>query len=115
VPAVLIPFPAATDNHQFHNARAFANTGAARVLEQNSATPESLAQLVSEFISNTAAREEIRGALATWHRPDAADLIASEILTGADSPVAVGANPQPGPGRGQTNIPKVERQEFSAV
>src|SRR5262249_14346874 len=75
VPAVLVPFPAATDNHQFHNARAFADTGAARVLEQNSATPESLVQLVWEFISNQAARENIRAALATWHRPDAADQI----------------------------------------
>ena len=40
VPAVLVPYPAATDNHQFHNARAFEATGAARLLEQKTATPE---------------------------------------------------------------------------
>ena len=29
VPCALVPFPAATDNHQFHNARSLAETGAA--------------------------------------------------------------------------------------
>ncbi len=40
VPPVLIPLPTAADNHQFHNARAFEETGAARLLEQGLATPE---------------------------------------------------------------------------
>src|SRR5205807_2183637 len=34
LPSLLIPFPAATDNHQYHNARAFEQTGAARLLEE---------------------------------------------------------------------------------
>ena len=38
VPAVLIPYPAAMDNHQFENARAFAESGAACFLEEKSAT-----------------------------------------------------------------------------
>src|SRR5258706_10842007 len=44
VPAVLVPYPAATDDHQLHNARAFAGTGAARLLEQEGATAEAMAE-----------------------------------------------------------------------
>ncbi len=33
VPAVLVPYPAATDNHQYYNALAFEKTGAACLLE----------------------------------------------------------------------------------
>lgn len=47
VPAVLIPYPVASDNHQFHNARAFEATGAARLLEQKAGSPELLVQLLS--------------------------------------------------------------------
>lgn len=80
VPAVLIPFPAATDNHQFFNARAYADTGAARLLEQKSATPESLVRLVSELMDSTSAIEKMQAALAPWHTPNAAEEIAENIL-----------------------------------
>jgi UDP-N-acetylglucosamine--N-acetylmuramyl-(pentapeptide) pyrophosphoryl-undecaprenol N-acetylglucosamine transferase len=80
VPAVLIPFPAAADNHQFHNARAFERTGAARLLEQVSATPHSLAQMVLELLSETHVRDAMRGALSRWHAPRAAEEIAVAML-----------------------------------
>lgn len=38
--ALLIPFPAAADQHQLENARVFERAGAARVLEQRELTPE---------------------------------------------------------------------------
>ena len=85
VPAVLVPYPAATDNHQFHNARAFEATGAARLLEQKSATPETLVQLLSDLIEKPAVREKMQSALAQWHAPHAAEQIAEAML------VAVGA------------------------
>lgn len=80
VPSVLIPFPAATDNHQFFNARAFEETGAARLLEQKNATPETLARLVRELIDNVEVRQTIQSALAQWHRPEAAGQIAETML-----------------------------------
>jgi UDP-N-acetylglucosamine--N-acetylmuramyl-(pentapeptide) pyrophosphoryl-undecaprenol N-acetylglucosamine transferase len=85
VPAVLVPFPAATDNHQFHNARAFEATGAARLLEQKSATPETLARLMLELIEKPSVREKMGSALAQWHAPHAAEQIAEAMLvhTGA--------------------------------
>lgn len=80
VPSVLIPYPTAMDDHQLHNARAFEATGAARVLEQRSATPESLTRAVLELALDTAARIRMQAALAEWHRPNAARNIANAIL-----------------------------------
>jgi UDP-N-acetylglucosamine--N-acetylmuramyl-(pentapeptide) pyrophosphoryl-undecaprenol N-acetylglucosamine transferase len=80
VPTVLVPFPSATDNHQFYNARAFEETGAARLLEQKDATPEKLEHLISELVKNPVARKRMQTALAQWHAPKAAQQIADRIL-----------------------------------
>ena len=87
VPAVLVPYPTASDNHQFHNARAFEATGAARLLEQKTATPELLSQLVLDLLEKPAVHEKMRNALARWHAPRAAEQIAEAILAA----VGVGA------------------------
>ncbi len=80
VPAILVPFPAATDNHQYYNARAFEKTGAAILMPQRAATPESVAQKVAELAENTPTREKMRAALAQWHAPRAAERIAESIM-----------------------------------
>lgn len=80
VPSVLIPFPAATDNHQFFNAKAFEETGAACLLEQKVATPEALCRLIVELADDSAARERAQAALAKWHAPQAAEQIAETML-----------------------------------
>jgi UDP-N-acetylglucosamine--N-acetylmuramyl-(pentapeptide) pyrophosphoryl-undecaprenol N-acetylglucosamine transferase len=80
VPAVLVPYPAATDNHQLVNARAYEQSGAAHLMEQKKARPEALALLVLDLLENAAARGGMQTALAGWHTPDAAPRIAREIL-----------------------------------
>ena len=80
LPAVLVPFPAATDNHQFHNARAYATSGAAQLIEQNLSTPEVLAKSLLELAQNQTVRETMQTALARWERPQAANEIAESIL-----------------------------------
>jgi UDP-N-acetylglucosamine--N-acetylmuramyl-(pentapeptide) pyrophosphoryl-undecaprenol N-acetylglucosamine transferase len=80
VPAVLVPYPFATDNHQFYNARAFEATGAARLLEQAGASPEGLCQVLADLVQNGSIREQMQGALAQWHAPRAAEQIAEAIL-----------------------------------
>lgn len=80
LPALLIPFPAAADNHQLFNAQAFAATGAARVLEQKSATPEKFFELLHGLVEDGATREKMQSALACWHAPKAAEQIADGIL-----------------------------------
>ena len=87
LPAVLIPYPAATDNHQFHNARAFEATGAARLLEQKTATPELLVQFLLDLVEKPAVHEKMQDALARWNAPRAAEQIAEAMLVA----VGVGA------------------------
>ncbi len=81
LPSLLIPYPTAADNHQFHNAMAFVETGAARMVTQAVATPPMLADLVYELMENPNASDSMRQSLAQWHRPQAAEEIASRIIT----------------------------------
>ena len=80
LPAVLVPFPAAADNHQFFNARAFAETGAAKMLEQKSGADERLVGMLIELLNDAVARNAMTAALARWHVPNAAEQIAARIL-----------------------------------
>jgi UDP-N-acetylglucosamine--N-acetylmuramyl-(pentapeptide) pyrophosphoryl-undecaprenol N-acetylglucosamine transferase len=80
LPALLVPFPAAADNHQWHNARAFEETGAAQLLEQRQATPEKVSQVLRELMEDTDERKAIKTALTRWHAPNAAQVVADKIL-----------------------------------
>jgi UDP-N-acetylglucosamine--N-acetylmuramyl-(pentapeptide) pyrophosphoryl-undecaprenol N-acetylglucosamine transferase len=80
LPSVLVPFPAATDNHQFHNARAFEQTGAARLVEQRTAHPEDFVKCFGDLMCAEESRRTMREALARWHKPHAAEEIARAVL-----------------------------------
>jgi UDP-N-acetylglucosamine--N-acetylmuramyl-(pentapeptide) pyrophosphoryl-undecaprenol N-acetylglucosamine transferase len=80
LPSLLVPYPAAADNHQFYNTQAFETTGAARLLEQKNGTPEKVAALMRELVEDAAARAKIQTALAQWHAPKAAEQIADIML-----------------------------------
>lgn len=99
VPSILIPFPAAADNHQYHNARALAGQGAAILVEQRSASPESLRAHILDLLRQPARREAVASAMSAWHRPDAAATVAQCILARLHRPS--GAEPSPSRGREQ--------------
>ncbi|MDB6057830.1 MAG: UDP-N-acetylglucosamine--N-acetylmuramyl-(pentapeptide) pyrophosphoryl-undecaprenol [Verrucomicrobiales bacterium] len=80
LPAVLIPYPTAADNHQFHNARAFVESGAARMFEQSSAEPHTLTAELIDIINNPQRRASMQQALERWDRPTSASEIADRIL-----------------------------------
>jgi UDP-N-acetylglucosamine--N-acetylmuramyl-(pentapeptide) pyrophosphoryl-undecaprenol N-acetylglucosamine transferase len=80
LPAVLIPYPFAADNHQFHNARAFADGGAAFLLDQKSGTGEKLATQLLSVLNDKALRDRMAAALGRWDAPRAAELIAERVL-----------------------------------
>lgn len=80
MPSLLVPYPTAADNHQWHNARAFEETGAAQLLEQCAATPEKVSSLLRELVEDVSERSLMRNALANWHAPKAAEQIAELIL-----------------------------------
>jgi UDP-N-acetylglucosamine--N-acetylmuramyl-(pentapeptide) pyrophosphoryl-undecaprenol N-acetylglucosamine transferase len=83
LPSILIPFPQAADDHQRHNARAFAETGAAVVMDQATTTPAMLIDAVAKLAGHEPLRLRMQTALQQWHRADAADDIARRVLAGA--------------------------------
>ncbi|HKQ37067.1 MAG TPA: undecaprenyldiphospho-muramoylpentapeptide beta-N-acetylglucosaminyltransferase [Verrucomicrobiae bacterium] len=77
VPAILVPYPTAADNHQFYNAHAFASAGAAVRIDQADATGENLAALIVKLLQDAG---QLKNSLAQWHAPNAASQIADEIV-----------------------------------
>jgi UDP-N-acetylglucosamine--N-acetylmuramyl-(pentapeptide) pyrophosphoryl-undecaprenol N-acetylglucosamine transferase len=80
LPSVLVPLPTAADNHQYFNTLAFQQSSGARLLEQESATPEQLLQHLRELVPAGDARARAQAGLARWHSPEAAREIAGQIL-----------------------------------
>jgi UDP-N-acetylglucosamine--N-acetylmuramyl-(pentapeptide) pyrophosphoryl-undecaprenol N-acetylglucosamine transferase len=85
LPAILIPYPSAADNHQFYNAHAFASAGAAVRLDQWHATGERLAELVVRLLQDVSCQADMKRRLAHWHAPTAASAIADDILSTMNS------------------------------
>jgi UDP-N-acetylglucosamine--N-acetylmuramyl-(pentapeptide) pyrophosphoryl-undecaprenol N-acetylglucosamine transferase len=79
VPAILIPFPFAADDHQTVNARELESRGAARVLPQKEATPAELAKLMGELLADQVARERMAAAARSLGKPDAHAQIADAL------------------------------------
>ncbi len=88
VPALLIPFPHASDNHQFHNACAFESTGAGVLIEQSDLKPEHLLAALRPMVEDTGVRRRMQAALEAWDQPSSAREIAGRLLDQASaSPV----------------------------
>jgi UDP-N-acetylglucosamine--N-acetylmuramyl-(pentapeptide) pyrophosphoryl-undecaprenol N-acetylglucosamine transferase len=88
LPSLLVPLPTAADNHQFCNAAAFEKTGAARILEQRKATPETTAAGLAALVEDHSVRDQMQSALAQWHAPQSAALIAGHILSALEQGAA---------------------------
>jgi UDP-N-acetylglucosamine--N-acetylmuramyl-(pentapeptide) pyrophosphoryl-undecaprenol N-acetylglucosamine transferase len=76
---VLVPYPAAADDHQTCNARIFQRAGAAKILVESKATPEDLFGQVAEILTNTELRRKMADAAAQLASEDAARRVAEEI------------------------------------
>jgi UDP-N-acetylglucosamine--N-acetylmuramyl-(pentapeptide) pyrophosphoryl-undecaprenol N-acetylglucosamine transferase len=79
-PAVLIPLPTATDDHQRKNAQALAGQGAARLLEQADLTGERLAAEILGLAADRPARAAMRTAARRLARPAAARKIVDRVM-----------------------------------
>lgn len=80
IPAVLIPYPYAAENHQEYNARALEEAGAARMILNRDLTAERLTSVLTELLSEDAKLERMARASRAMGRPQAADTIADMIL-----------------------------------
>lgn len=96
LPSILIPFPAATENHQFFNAQAFETAGAASLIEQKKATVEMLTERLVELARNGLLRQKMQSALAQWEAPRAAEQIAETIVSALGIKPVEGSGAPPG-------------------
>jgi UDP-N-acetylglucosamine--N-acetylmuramyl-(pentapeptide) pyrophosphoryl-undecaprenol N-acetylglucosamine transferase len=72
-PAILIPFPFATDNHQEKNARVFEQAGAAEVMVQSEGSGKKLADRIRGLMGSESSRLVEMGARSLeLHRKDSA-------------------------------------------
>ena len=58
-PSILIPSPYVTENHQYHNAMALVNNGAAEILEEKDLTADSLTERVNALLADKSKLAEI--------------------------------------------------------
>jgi UDP-N-acetylglucosamine--N-acetylmuramyl-(pentapeptide) pyrophosphoryl-undecaprenol N-acetylglucosamine transferase len=78
-PALLVPLPTATDDHQRRNAEAVARAGAAVVVEERDLTGDRLAGEIDALIDNPRRLVEMGRAAKALARPDAAERIADRV------------------------------------
>jgi UDP-N-acetylglucosamine--N-acetylmuramyl-(pentapeptide) pyrophosphoryl-undecaprenol N-acetylglucosamine transferase len=91
-PAILIPFPSATDDHQTANAREMTKAGGARTIQQENFTPEVLARQIEAMAADPVALNNAAARALSVGRPhaarDLADLV--ERVGGGVAPIVVG-------------------------
>jgi UDP-N-acetylglucosamine--N-acetylmuramyl-(pentapeptide) pyrophosphoryl-undecaprenol N-acetylglucosamine transferase len=78
-PAVLVPYPHATSNHQLRNAEYFVRAGGARIVRDDE-VHERVPALVADLLAKPELRQRMSDAMRTAAKPDAADKIADELV-----------------------------------
>ena len=79
-PAILVPYPEATGDHQRANAEHFARAGGALVVDDRQAR-ELVPRLVAELLADPARLAAMGEAMRAAARPDAAERIADELVS----------------------------------
>lgn len=78
-PAILVPLPTATDDHQRKNAEVLGRAGAALVIEERDLSGARLADTIARLVADPAARRQMSAAARALARPDAAARIADRV------------------------------------
>ncbi|WP_294201815.1 undecaprenyldiphospho-muramoylpentapeptide beta-N-acetylglucosaminyltransferase [uncultured Sphingomonas sp.] len=84
-PAILVPLPSATDDHQTVNAREMTKAGGARTIAQGDFTPVELAKQMQKLGLDPAALENAAGRARNCGRPEAASDLA-DLVESLDAP-----------------------------
>jgi UDP-N-acetylglucosamine--N-acetylmuramyl-(pentapeptide) pyrophosphoryl-undecaprenol N-acetylglucosamine transferase len=90
--ALLVPFAASAHGHQLANARAYAATDAAFVLEESAASPQRAAELLARLLADPNGLVQRGRAGARLARPDAARTVARMVLEAAGGNVGEAAH-----------------------
>ena len=80
-PAILVPYPFATDDHQTSNAEAYAQSGGAWVVSQRILTPKLLADRIAGLAAHPDALARAAEAARQEGRPGAADSFAELVIS----------------------------------
>ena len=78
LPAVLVPYPHATADHQAKNARFFEEAGGAVAVDESEL--DRVPRLLEGLLADSARRGRMREAMQKVARPGAADEIAQELI-----------------------------------
>ena len=78
-PAILVPYPHATADHQRRNAEYFARAGGALIVDDEDASA-AVPRLVDELLSDPGRMRAMADAMRSAAKPNAADTIADELL-----------------------------------
>jgi len=84
-PALLVPYPHATDDHQAANARAVADAGAGWVMPQAALTSAMLTERLVELLADPARLRDAANRARHFGRDDAAERLAALIAELADT------------------------------
>ncbi len=79
-PSILIPFPAAANDHQTANATGMVNAGAAVMIRQADLTPELLGQEIGRILGDAGKAAEMADAAKRASKPSAASELADAIV-----------------------------------
>ncbi len=80
IPAVLVPYPHATGDHQRHNAEALERIGAAEVVADDELDASALIERVRPLLTDPDRHAEVAAAARAFGRPDAATNVAQLAL-----------------------------------
>ncbi|MFN3293483.1 MAG: UDP-N-acetylglucosamine--N-acetylmuramyl-(pentapeptide) pyrophosphoryl-undecaprenol N-acetylglucosamine transferase, partial [Gemmobacter sp.] len=86
-PAILIPFAAATADHQTANARGLVEAGAAVLMPEAALSPAALAEQMAAILTQPQLASRMASAALAQSHPDAAEALAALVLELAGVPV----------------------------
>ncbi len=78
-PAILVPLPTSTDDHQRKNAEVVAAAGAAVTMKERDLNGETLAAAITSLVGDATKRAAMAAAAGRLARPDAAERIADRV------------------------------------
>jgi UDP-N-acetylglucosamine--N-acetylmuramyl-(pentapeptide) pyrophosphoryl-undecaprenol N-acetylglucosamine transferase len=79
-PALLVPYPHATDDHQTANARVFADAGAGWLIRQSDLSPPMLTEILSQRLADPAGLADAAARARSFPRDDATERLAAIAL-----------------------------------
>ena len=80
IPSIIIPRTHSANNHNMSNAYIYASTGACQVVEEKNLAPHVLLQEIERVLDNKEVSDRMKQATKGFAQPNAARIIAQEIL-----------------------------------